>query len=70
MFTWKAQGEANSYCILQDGNWVAAVLMNGEMSDARQERHLTTMVDALNAVELKSPFWDLLPVQSPTSQGD
>lgn len=48
MFEWKAQGDANDYCILRDGNWVAAVLMNGEMMPVVQARLLTTMVDALN----------------------
>lgn len=39
--TWKAQGDANDYCLLDDrGHWVAAIRLNGEMSTAAQEEWL------------------------------
>lgn len=37
-WTWKAQGDANEYVVLDGGKWVAAIRLNGEMTVARQEQ--------------------------------
>lgn len=48
MFSWKPQGNANEYAILKDGNWFAALLLNGEMLATTQEIYIATMTEALN----------------------
>lgn len=53
-YIWKAQGDANQYCILIDTKshphygWVAAVQLNGEYTTEAQEAMMQVMVDALN----------------------
>lgn len=44
----RVQGEANSYMLLKENAWFAQVLMNGEMTTARQEGCLRAMVAGLN----------------------
>lgn len=44
--TWRAQGDANDYCLLRDGNWLAALKMNGELHVAEQERYVAQLAAA------------------------
>lgn len=46
--TFRAQGEANSYVLLQGGDWFAHVLMNGEMTVPQQEAALQAFIDGWN----------------------
>lgn len=39
----RANGEANSYTLLRDGNWFANILMNGEMTVPQQWDFLNTI---------------------------
>jgi len=43
---WKAQGNANEYALMKDGNWLAAVLMNGELSIDQQEGYVAAFSSA------------------------
>lgn len=44
--TWHAQGDANDYCLLRDGHWLAALKMNGELGVAEQERYVAQLAAA------------------------
>lgn len=41
--TWKAQGDANEYVLMKDGDWFAAVRMNGQMYVHHQELFLNSL---------------------------
>lgn len=47
-YHWRAQGEANFYVILLDGNWFAVVQLNGQMLLQAQLDHMDVIVKALN----------------------
>lgn len=49
-WTWKAQGEANEYAVLDGGKWVAAIRLNGEMTVARQEQVMSGIVSVHDLV--------------------
>lgn len=38
--TWKAQGEANDYAMLMDGDWLAIIRQNGRLMPAKQEANM------------------------------
>lgn len=40
------QGDANVYALLNDGNWLAQVRMNGELMPSRQESILRLLASA------------------------
>lgn len=40
----KAEGEANRYCLLKDGRWLASILMNGELLVSQQEDFLRSLL--------------------------
>ena len=42
--TWRANGEANSYVLLDEtGNWVASILMNGEQTLEQQKQFMNNL---------------------------
>lgn len=47
-YTWKAQGEANNYRIMDEGHWFAIVQLNGEIHHAAQEEYMDVIVESLN----------------------
>ena len=51
--SFKEQGEANQFCLLDDtGKWyVVALLMNGEIHAARQEANMRRLVACWNACD-------------------
>lgn len=50
--TVRANGDANSYALLDDnGHWFMSVLMNGEQMTARQEANLRRLAACWNACE-------------------
>lgn len=48
--TWRAQGDANFYALLKDGDWYAAIQMNGRMWVAEQEEFLNGICPQHSAV--------------------
>jgi hypothetical protein len=52
-FSLREDGDANVYHIMKDKNWFARVLLNGEMMDAEQKRHMQNIIDALNNSEVR-----------------
>lgn len=51
----KTSGESNMYWLMRDGNWVAKIQMNGEMTVAQQEAMLNAMLAAAPASPVQEP---------------
>lgn len=62
--TWKAQGDANFYTLLDDGHWLARVQLNGELTITQQEaimNRLAAAPEVLNALEHGTGVLHTLP---------
>jgi hypothetical protein len=58
----KEQGDANEYCILtEQGKWIAAVKLNGEMTISQQREMMNLMSaapDLLEACKSIQEYWN------------
>lgn len=48
MLTWKPQGDANEYFIMDGDRWLAGVQLNGEMLTPVQDQLMQRMVNSFN----------------------